>query len=310
MFDLLFDGKKISSFQQLTDNFDFEAVKLYCLGGSLSSWLDNCGESEIAEKVRGIDFYGDIDTQLAEIFGQPAPIRVDIQKAQAVNNAKNALSSFIMGVNPFSYAVSANNCSFLAQAEHLSSFALGSFSLNSGSFLNGSFSSLISSYAYNISSFEQNTGSFKVGTGSFGIGSGYYEYESEYEFGSFRRFLSSFNFEQGSFYSAVNSFGWETTSFSYGTTSYSLSTTSFNSGSFNSNLNLNMSSFSPSSFSPSSFEVSSFSAGSFGETHIISDNRAEEKPVEEAILKTSEEKICENLTYSPLNRYGYGIHLI
>lgn len=305
MFDLLFDGKKISSFQQLTDNFDFEAVKMYCLGGSLSSWLDNCGESEIAEKVRGIDLYGDIEAQLADIFGQLAPIRVDIQKAQAVNNAKNALSSFVMGVNPFFYAVSANNGSFLAQAEHLSSFALG---LNSGSFLNSSFSNLIGSYEFNISSFERNTGSFEFSTGSFRIGSGYYEYESEYELGSFRRFSNSFNFEQSSFYRAINSFSWETTSFSYETTSYSLNTTSFNSGSFNSSLNL--SSFSLSSFSPSSFEASSFSSGSFGETHIISGNRTEEKPAEETIPQTPEEKICENLTYSPLNRYGYGIHLI
>ena len=319
MFDLLFDGKKISSYQQLTDNFDFETVKLYCLGGSLSSWLDNCGESEIAEKVRGVDLYGDIDAQLAEIFGQPAPIRVDIQKAQVVNNAKNALSSFVMGADPFSYAVSANNSSFLAQSEYISSFAPSSFSLNSGSFLNGSFSNIFGSYAYNIGSFEQSSGSFNFNTGSFGIGSGYYEYESEYELGSFRRFYSSFNFEQSSFFTTLTSFGWETTSFSYEktsfgyeTTSYSLYNTSFNLGSFNSNLNLNknLSSFSPSSFSPSSFEMSSFSTGSFGEAQIITDKREDEKPAEEVIPKTPEEKICENLTYSPLNRYGYGIHLI
>ncbi|MDE7281182.1 MAG: hypothetical protein K2N36_05530 [Ruminiclostridium sp.] len=309
MFDLLFDGKKISSYQQLTDNFDFEAVKLYCLGGSLSSWLDNCGESEIAEKVREIDLYGDIDAQLADIFGQPAPIRVDIQKAQAVNNAKNALSSFVTGITPFSYALAANNGSFLAQAEY-SSFAPGSFALNSGSFSNGSFGNLIGSYGYNISSFEQVTGSFGFSTGSFRIGSWSHEYESEYELGSFRRFSASFNFEQSSFFKALNSFGWETASFSYETTSYSLYNTSFNTGSFNNNLNLNLSSFSLSSFSPSSFEMSSFQAGSFGETHIINKNKTEEKLIEVPDTKTPEEKICENLTYSPLNRYGYGIHLI
>ena len=317
MFDLLFDGKKISSFQQLTDNFDFEAVKLYCLGGSLSTWLDNCGKSEIAEKVRSIDLYGDIDARLAEIFGQPAPIRVDIQKAQAVNNAKNALSSFVMGITPFSYAVSANNGSFLAQSEYMSSFAPGSFNLNSSSFMNGSFNNLMTSYVYNISSFEQSKGSFEFNTNSFRIGSGYYEYESEYELGSFQRFSHSFNFEQSSFFSFLTSFGWgttsfslETTSFSFENTSYSLYNTSFNIGSFNSNLNTNLSSFSLSSFSTSSFEASSFAAGSFGETHLIDKNRTEEKPVEEVDTRTPEEKICENLTYSPLNRYGYGIHLI
>ena len=310
MFDLLFDGKKISSYQQLTDNFDFETVKLYCLGGSLSSWLDNCGESEIAEKVRGIDLYGDIDAQLAEIFGQSAPIRVDIQKAQAVNNAKNALSSFVTGITPYSYAISANNGSFLEQAEY-SSFAPGSFTLNSGSFSNGSFSKLMGSYVYNINSFENSTGSFELGTSSFGIGSGYYEYESEYELGSFRRFSASFNFEQSSFYRVLSSFSWETTSYSLYNTSYSLYNTSFkigNTGSFNSDMNL--SSFSLSSFSPSSFEASSFAAGSFGEAHLIDENKTEEKPIEKSDTGTPEEKICENLTYSPLNRYGYGIHLI
>ncbi len=240
MFDLLFDGKNISSYQQLLDNFDFEAVKLYCLGGSLSSWLDQCGESEIAEKVRGVNLYGDIDTQLADIFGQPAPIRVDIQKAQAVNNARNALSSFVMGADPFAYAAAANNSSFLAQAEYrLSSFeSVGSFPLNNGSFLNGSYTNMLGSFEYNTGSFEQNICSFKFSTGSFGIGSRYYEYESEYEFGSFRKFSNSFNFEQSSFFKVANSFSRETTSFTYETTSYLLNTTSFNLGSFNSSLNL------------------------------------------------------------------------
>ncbi|MBD5080775.1 MAG: hypothetical protein HDT44_03305, partial [Ruminococcaceae bacterium] len=164
-------------------------------------------------------------------------------------------------------------------------------------------------------SFEQSKGSFEFNTNSFRIGSGYHEYESEYELGSFRRFSHSFNFEQSSFLSfltsfswGTTSFSWETTSFSYEATSYSLYNTSFNSGSFNNNLNL--SSFSLSSFSPSSFEASSFAAGGFGETHLIDKNRTEEKPVEEVDTRTPEEKICENLTYSPLNRYGYGIHLI
>ena len=310
MFDLLFDGKKISSFQQLMDNFDFEAVKLYCLGGSLSSWLDECGESEIAAKVRGVNLYEDIDAQLANIFGQPAPIRVDIHKAQAVNNARNALSSFVMGVNPFSYAVAANNGSFLAQAEYrLSSFeSVGSFSINSSSFLSGSYANMLGSFEYNVSSFEHNISSFEVSTDSFGIGSRYYEYESEYEIGSFQRLSNSFRFEQSSFFGASNSFRLENTSFTYETTSYSPNTSFFNLGSFNSNLGLPT--FSPSSFSRSSFEVSSFSAESFGMNYIGSEDSAEEKPAEEAIPKTAEEKICENLTYSPLNRYGYGIHLI
>lgn len=310
MFDLLFDGKKISSFQQLKDNFDLEAVKLYCLGGSLSSWLDCCGESEIAERVRGINIYEDIDIQLAEIFGQPAPIRVDIQKAQAVNNAKKALSSFVMGANPLAFALTANNNSFICLTERqMSSFEVGtgSFFNNSGSFTNSSYANLIGSFEQNISSFENTLSSFRNGIGS-------YEYESEYEFefGSFRKIYSSFNFEQSSKRDVFNSFNLENTSFSYNTSSfltssYFINTSSYNLSSFTDNS-------STSSFSPSSFIISSFSANSFeqksdatysgskGETNITAD--------EGENLKTPEEKICDNLTFSPLNRYGYGIHLI
>lgn len=309
MFDLLFDGKKISSYQQLKDNFDFETVKLYCLGGSLSSWLDCCGESEIAERVRGINIHEDIDIQLAEIFGLPAPIRVDIQKAQAVNNVKNALSSFVMGVNPLTYALTAGNSSFIGlTAKQFSSFEVGtgSFFANSGSFTNGS-------YTFMLGSFEQNTSYFEKTSSSFRIGIGSYEYESEYEYGSFRNVYSSFKFEQSSARSLSNSFNLENTSFSYNTgsfltSSYFINTSSYNLSSFTDNSSI-------SSFSSSSFIISSFSEKSFERSSNMTVSGCEDDAygkaaVKEENPKTPEEKICDNLTFSPLNRYGYGIHLI
>lgn len=287
MFSLLFAKGKINSFEQLKDNFDLEAVRLYYLGGSLIGWLEMCGKLGIAERVRNIDTNKDIDIQLAEIFGQPIPIKVDIERAQKFADVKKSVSAFILSDNPLKYAVSVNQCSFIQnhlQQDFTEEKKTDSFSPHDSSFftLNGSF--------------EYNSGSFKYGAGSFS-----HEYESEYE-------KNSFAFEHSSFSAMASSYTFSNTSFFLKTTSFSFKETSFffNQGSFVTTSFQNkhiLSSFPMSSF------TSSFSSSSLTSCYDEVLNNYSNKNSEE-MSKSPEEKIYENLSYCPLNRFGYGIHLI
>ena len=301
MFSLLLTKGKINSFEQLKDNFDLEAIRLYYFGGSLIKWLEMCGKSEIAERVRNIDPNKDIDIQLAEIFEQPIPLKADIKKAQKFADAKKSIFSFILRDNPLKYAVSANSCSFFLQMVLSGETITDSHSLDNNMNENSFFDV--------NGSFENKTGSFKYGIGSFRYGSEYErEYERESEAGSFGYKAASFAFEQRSFSASVSSylssntsFFLKTNSFNYKETSFFLNKVSFETGSF---LNKNI----LSSFSPSSF-ISSFSPSSFTSCcdNVLKDNSENNS---EEISKSPEEKIYENLSYCPLNRFGYGIHLI
>lgn len=301
MFSLLLTKGKINSFEQLKDNFDLEAVRLYYLGGSLIKWLEMCGKSEIAERVRNIAPNKDIDIQLAEIFEQPIPLKADIKKAQKFADAKKSIFSFILRDNPLKYAVSANSCSFFLQRALSGETITDSHSLDNNMNEN-------SFYDVN-GSFENKTGSFKYGIGSFRNGSEYEsEYERESEAGSFGYKAASFTFEQRSFSASVSSylssntsFFLKTNSFNYKETSFFLNKGSFETGSF---LSKNiLSSFSLSSFI-SSLSQSSFTSCCDSMLKDYSENNSEE------ISKSPEEKIYENLSYCPLNQFGYGIHLI
>lgn len=291
MFSLLFTNGKISSFEQLKDNFDIEAVKLYYLGGSLTDWLEMCGKSEIAQKVRNIDLNRDIDVQLADIFGQPIPVKARIERAEKLDRVKKSLTSFVLEDNPLKYALSANKRSFMQILElrELSEVVKSdSFSVNGSSFY-----SLSGSFEFKPGSFEYKTGSFGYGVGSFS-----YEYESEYEKGSFV-------FERNSFSAAAGSHTLFNTSFLFGATSFGFNKTSFS---------FNQTSFSPSSFNNAGIR-SSFTS-SFSSAAPIPDCGDDSKRYDgglnkkENVCRSPEEKIYENLSYCPLNRFGYGIHLV
>lgn len=291
MFSLLFTNGKISSLEQLKDNFDIEAVKLYYLGGSLTDWLEMCGKSEIARKVRNIDLNRDIDVQLAEIFGQPIPVKARIEQAEKLDRVKKSLTSFVLKDNPLKYALSANKRSFMQILElrELSEVVKSdSFSVNGSSFY-----SLSGSFEFKPGSFEYKTGSFGYGVGSFS-----YEYESEYEKGSFV-------FERNSFSAAAGSHTLFNTSFLFGATSFGFNKTSFS---------FNQTSFSPSSFNNAGIR-SSFTS-SFSSAAPIPDCGDGSKRYDgglnkkENVCRSPEEKIYENLSYCPLNRFGYGIHLV
>ena len=135
------------------------------------------------------------------------------------------------------------------------------------------------------------TYSFSKAVNTYGVSSfpsSYsYEYEYEYQKGSFP--VGSFSvgsFEIGSF--SASSF--EIGSFRLG----SFGVGSFNIGSFN------MGSFSTGSFSVGSFTAGSFTAAADGQ-YTFTKTQLTEEEYKETIFVLS--------TY-PLNRYGYGIHLI
>lgn len=289
MFNLLFKDKKISSFKQFIDNFDLEAVKMYYLGGSLVCWLELCGKSEIAELLKSVDPKKDIDEQLAAVFGQPLPKKIDFEKKFSVQTVKNSITSFVLSENPKEYACFKNTYSSFSAFD-------SSFSAENGSYKapSGAFNETKISFLHSLSSFFNGFGgSFINAVGSFG--------------GLYGSFMSQKGFTN------IGSYVYSETSFTFG------------SGSFNNNLNLssNTSSsfnYNVSSFNNSSFEFSSYkfptSFISSGESSLMPDSlsaadSAALQDIKETFPpKTPEEKIIENLSYCPLNRFGYGIHLI
>lgn len=280
MFSLFFAEGKINSFEQLKENFDLEAVRLYYLGGSLIGWLEMCGKSGIAERIRNIDPNNDIDIQLAEIFEQSIPIKVDIKKAQKFDDAKKSISAFILSDNPLKYAVSVNKCSFIqknVQQDFAKEKKTDSFSLH-----NSSFYTLNSSFEYGEDSLS-------------------YEYQSEFEKNSFVFEHSSFSAVSGSYIFSSTSFFLKLTSFSFKETFFYLNKSSFLTTSFQNKYILL--SFPSSSFT-SLFSLSSFTSCCDDMLNNYSNKNSEE------ISKSPGEKIYENLSYCSLNRFGYGIHLI
>ncbi len=223
VFCLWLNGRKVNNPSDIRNNYDSEALRGYYLGGSLSRWLEASGDSQKARLVEKINPDGDIDRQLAEIFGL---IKRDkpVKKAKAPLLPVRANGSFSLG-----------------------SFSLGSFSL--GSFSLGSFS----------------LGSFSLG--SFSLGS--------FSLGSFRLSNNNNNNNGGSF----RLFGGSYSAFA-------------------------------GSFSLGSFGAGSFTIGSFGAVPCFSVKKSTVKPEIKAKKLTAEEKIVINLSSEPLNRFGYGIHLI
>lgn len=202
VFCLWLNGRKIKNPSDIRNNYDSEALRGYYLGGSLSRWLEASGDSNKARLVDKVNPDGDIDRQLAEIFGL-------IKRDKPLKRAKNAVhavatsSSFNLG----SFAISSFNLGSFA----ISSFNLGSFRLSNNN--------------------NNNNGSFSVFGGSFSLFAG-------------------------------------------------------------------------------SFSLGSFGGGSFGAVSRACVKRSEPEKKAEGKKLTAEEKIVINLSSEPLNRFGYGIHLI
>lgn len=260
MYCLWLNGKKVYDLQQLKASYDAEAVALYCLGGGLSRWLRDCGESEAAEKVEQIDLSQSIPAQLAAIFGVDPPKTEE----QPYRPAKASAAPISAPNGSFALPSSLTPDAPLSPSSFGSSFDTSSFNTSSFTFSNMTTSFLTTSFF----------------TTSFG-----YEHEYEYESGSFT--ASSFSLYLSSFFTET---AFLTGSFSLG--SFTLGSFSTEYASFPIS-----GSFSPilSSFSPKSAEAASTTPAP--------------APEKEPSL-TPQQKFELNLSSNPLNRYGYGIHLI
>ena len=157
------------------------------------------------------------------------------------------------------------------------SFTLPTSSLPDTSFFPGSFFTSFNTTSFNFSTTYNSFFTTSFLTTSFGS----HEYEYEYESGSFT--TGSFSLYFSSFFSE---FAFSTGSFASG---------SFTSGSFTSG------SFTPGSFTP---ELGSFPT-------MLSSFLPESLEMSPTAMPlTPQQKFELNLSSNPLNRYGYGIHLI
>lgn len=327
MFNLLVYNKKIATLEQLKKNFDFDSVRMYLLGGSLSRWLILCGESEIAEKVKKIDLSQspwEIDVKLADIFKQPIPKKSKeylLKKEKWVNNANNSI---------YDYLNQAKN--MLSQsAVYKNEIKLNSFILKENSFQNlqyGSFSGSFNSFSSfnNSSSFEIGTGSFNVNQSSNYLSSsnsflnlntiGSFNLQTSFSssfsnLSSFNAFKYEYEFEQGSFSnSSFNIGNFNISSFNNGSFGFEINIGSFYEGSFITRL-VNMAN--SDSFSEKTITVCDLSSVQNSDNK--EQNSNESINTESNITKcdenkSQEEKIYDNLLLCPLNRFGYGIHII
>lgn len=290
MYSLWISGKKVYDLNQLKENFDLESVELYCCGGGLVRWLRQCGENEIADKIEKLNTSFDLSEQLAEIFGQPKPVKTDLTDMTLVPDApeknKDFNTSFtakILQSENGSFMTGEKNDSFNSELSFPSSYEISSFGVSSfetASVYTGSSAALSTSFSLNSSSFSLETTSFSLSsfnlTSTSFMTSSFHEFEYEYETGGSFSILSG-SFALGSFKAYAGSF----------------TDTSF--------INT-VSSFNPELHSIGTVTSDESENGSFDrENTNIEANTPQLSPTE---------KIIQNITACPLNRFGYGLHLI
>ena len=289
MYCLWIGAQKIYNLKQLIRHFDFDTVEMYLLGGGLSRWLRQCGETEIAEKTDKIDLLGDISRQLSEVFSVRLPKgRSNIPAAAANGKRPDAPRN-----GPGSFAPY-EQCSFISDDISLSSFPTdtGSFRSESGSFW------------LNTSSFRSEIGSFELRGGSFEL------QNSSFSYGSFGLSLYTGSFETTSF-----NLSGLTSSFGFGGIYGSFFTNSFHfhEYEYESDTSFNLTSFGIGSFTPGSFDMGSFGANYYNNNTndgTLGENKEKTCFAPAAVQLTPEEKIRLNISSCYLNRFGYGLHLI
>ncbi len=317
-------GKKVFSADEIYDYFDIAAIRGYFLGGSLIKWLDAHGGGHYADALRSVDPKDpSLNDKLIEIFTGVSHCDVPVHKAdeyviRAVEEFKGIAPSDISSapVSSFKGGFGFSDSSFGGSFGRNFAFSeYGSFS--GGSFSGGSFSAfrwnLFGGSFFNYGSFGYSSfgyrglalgeyGSYSLS--SFRKGSFLWsEWEWEWYLGSFRkRNYTTGSFNYGSFSGgSFSAFRWNLfggSSFNYG---------SFNVGSFGGYFGYG--SFSGGSFRYGSFpwnyeRVGSFiglmgyGTGSFtGSFKMLTPDE-----YDEIMYRT--------LNMCPLDRFGYGIHLI
>lgn len=290
MYSLWIGGKRVYNLNQLKENFDLESVELYCCGGGLARWLRQCGENETADKVEKLNTSFDLSEQLAEIFGQPKPAKTELanltsvldvpekNKDFAASFTAKALQSESGSFMPGEKTDTFNSGLSLPSSYEISSFGVSSF--ETSSVYTGSSAAFSTSFSLNFSSFSLETTLFSLSSFNFTstsfMTSSFHEFEYEYETGGSFSILSG-SFALGSFKAYADSF--TDTSFIH-----------------------TVSSFNPELHSDGRVASDKSENGSFdGENADGDANTTQLSP---------SEKILQNIIACPLNRFGYGLHLI
>lgn len=269
--------RKIFSADEISANFDIAAIRGYFLGGSLIKWLDSHGGKEYArllEKLSPSD--PALNDRLTEIFTQK---KCDIP----VHKADEQL---IMTINLLKGGSPATIGSAQGVNAGSGSYAAGSFApLGYGSFGAGS------------AGYMLNYGSFRSGSFAFGSFNRSWEWEWEWYLGSFRRNYGSFAYGFGSYAYNFGSYSLNYGSFAYGTGSYRWNLGSFGFGSFTGG------SFRR-GFTLGSFPFdTSYGMGSYRGFPLGGSFR-------QVTADEYDEIMYRCLGICPLNRFGYGIHII
>lgn len=274
--------RKIFSADEISANFDIAAIRGYFLGGSLINWLNAHGGEDYALALAEVSPSDPaLNDKLTNIFTHKS---CDTPVHKADENLIRTIDLLKGGV-PVTGSAQSVCGSYPEGSFGQSSFTQGSGSylLNYGSFSYGSFSygSFGSFRRIREWEWEWCFGSFRSGSFRYGGGSG------AYLLGSYRGYLGSFSYNFGSYSGAFGSFAYNIGSFRSGSFGYS----NFIGGSFR---GMTLGSF--------PFDIS-YGMGSYRGVPVGGSFRAIGSDEYDEIM-------YRTLNICPLNRFGYGIHLI
>lgn len=284
MYCLWISGKQVYNLKQLKENFDLDSVEIYYSGGGLVRWLRLCGEDETADKVEKIDTSSDLSERLAEIFGQPKPEKKALPNTAFPDYVLKPSGRFDSSFSEKNMQTDVGSLesdkipdSFTCESLLPSSHGITSSNVFSQVYV-GSSEVLSSSFSLKSSSFSLygaffSTTSFNLAFSSFGSSS-FHEFEYEFESGG------SFKVAGGSF--SFGSFG-----------------------------------ICKGGFTDTSFVNSSFKIKKISSCTSVSEEKKDggfDCGIENAETETPKlspnEKVLQNIIACPLNRFGYGLHLI
>lgn len=305
---LWLNRKKISSAAQIPDNLDVASLRGYFLGGSLIEWLEEHDGGEYASKLAVLSHDDpSLNEKIARIFGgTPLP-------AKPINGSPDKRGSYDTGNGSLrltSYPYAGSSGSFrMPNSFRFSNSSFGAFAGSGGKFF-AEFGSFLA-YLRTLYGGSFAVGSFKIGkmgnTGSYGL-----EFEWEWLWEFFREY-SGGSFVSTSF-SETSFLQWEWLwEFFRGYSGGSFVLSSFSETSFSQWEWLweFLRGYSGGSFTLSSYFGTSF-AGMFG--RFVGGSfpwGAGSFPQNVPFTPDEYDLIMfKTLLFCPLDRFGYGIHII
>ena len=298
---LWLNGVKIRHADEIKNNFDAASLRGYFSGGSLIRWLNANGGGEAAGRLaqtsgsddltRRLEYAFGLDeeppesskiSELPETDGFDYPMFIPLEINHETLNQSSFGAGLFKGIGSFGFS-------------GLGSYELGSYEL--GSYELGS---------YELVSYELGSGLEFYGLGSYGWGS--------YRFGYYGLWgLGSYSFGSFGIYGGIGSYNFGHYGFgSYNFGSYNFGLYGFGLGSYNFG-SYGLGSYDLGFYGFGSYDFGSYDFGSYDSGSYISADRIVSNPNDYVFgscydaLRAWLESFLNNC---PLNRYGYGIHII